>query len=187
MANEQTESVVSETTELKSGFSNDIKKHAGSKYIRSATVEFDVYQVLDAYKITNPGIQHALKKLLCAGLRNKGSMVQDLKEAVDALVSALRVELHNEILFSKREPLNNLIIIFSCNSEEIGTGIVLEFEQLMKAFSITDNDLSSIIHQLLYTSFKSLPSEVISSIAAAIDRLRTFIKSTEKKENENVV
>lgn len=49
----------------------------------------DVYSVLDAFDVTDPGIQHAVKKLLCAGIRGKASRAQDIKEAIDALSRAL--------------------------------------------------------------------------------------------------
>lgn len=45
----------------------------------------DVYCVLDAFDVRKPAMQHANKKTLCAGIRGKGNMLQDLKEARDAL------------------------------------------------------------------------------------------------------
>lgn len=52
---------------------------SGSKYHRNI-VDLDgknigivdVYSVLHAFDVSNPAIQHAVKKVLCAGLRNKG-------------------------------------------------------------------------------------------------------------------
>lgn len=54
-----------------------------------SSVTVDVYSVLSAFKVTNPGLQHAAKKILCAGIRGKGDLVQDLKEARDALDRAI--------------------------------------------------------------------------------------------------
>lgn len=70
-----------------------ITQHTGNKYlrmIRSAIdptqyVIVDVYSVIAAYCVLDAGCQHALKKILAAGLRGKGDAVQDLKEAIDAL------------------------------------------------------------------------------------------------------
>lgn len=45
----------------------------------------DVYRVLVAFDITDPELQHALKKLLCLGIRGKGDYRQDLNEAVLSL------------------------------------------------------------------------------------------------------
>ena len=45
----------------------------------------DVYRVLVAFDITDPELQHALKKLLCLGIRGKGDYRQDLEEAVLSL------------------------------------------------------------------------------------------------------
>lgn len=46
----------------------------------------DVYRVLDLYKVTDPCIQHAVKKLLVAGGRGAGKDIrQDIQEAIDTL------------------------------------------------------------------------------------------------------
>lgn len=73
---------------------------AGAKYRRtirdclggndSCTV--DVYCVLQAFAVTNPALQHAAKKVLCAGIRGKGSFRQDVTEAIEALQRALVLE-----------------------------------------------------------------------------------------------
>ncbi len=34
-------------------------------------------------------MQHAIKKLLCSGIRGKGSAVQDLTESIDAIKRAI--------------------------------------------------------------------------------------------------
>jgi hypothetical protein len=70
----------------------NIRNHAGRKYIRRIyssvvpgdSIEVDIYAVLEAFAVTCPARQHAIKKLLCAGLRGKGSQMQDLDEAINA-------------------------------------------------------------------------------------------------------
>jgi hypothetical protein len=65
----------------------------GSKYHRAITqtlcgdtcgcsVTIDVYDVLQAFGVTCPALQHAIKKLLCAGLRGGKSAEQDIEEAI---------------------------------------------------------------------------------------------------------
>lgn len=49
----------------------------------------DVYRVLDLYEVTNPALQHAIKKLLCAGKRGEKDYRKDLKEALDSIDRAL--------------------------------------------------------------------------------------------------
>jgi len=70
---------------------------SGSKYLRNIILtpenKVDVYAVLDAFAVVCPARQHAIKKLLCTGLRNKGSEEQDLTEARDAIDRA--IQLHN--------------------------------------------------------------------------------------------
>lgn len=57
---------------------------SGNKYHRKirglashggGEVTVDVYSVLTAFAVTSPGVQHAIKKLLCAGIRGKGTGV----------------------------------------------------------------------------------------------------------------
>ncbi len=45
----------------------------------------DVYRVLALFNVTDPCIQHAIKKLLCAGDRGDKSMIKDITEARDSL------------------------------------------------------------------------------------------------------
>ena len=45
----------------------------------------DVYRVLSLFKVNDPCIQHAIKKLLCAGDRGDKSMIKDITEARDSL------------------------------------------------------------------------------------------------------
>jgi hypothetical protein len=45
----------------------------------------DVYRVLSLYGVTNPCLQHAIKKLLCAGDRGAKDIEQDVQEAIDTL------------------------------------------------------------------------------------------------------
>ena len=69
---------------------------SGSKYLRAvpcATLgRVDVYAVLDAFAVTCPARQHAIKKLLCSGLRGKASALQDLREARDAIDRAVQMQ-----------------------------------------------------------------------------------------------
>lgn len=52
----------------------------------------DVYAVIEAYGERCPAVQHALKKLLCAGQRGVKSRLQDLKEAKAAIERAIQME-----------------------------------------------------------------------------------------------
>ena len=69
--------------------------HSGSKYLRRIQIighdQVDVYAVLDAFNVTCPARQHAIKKLLCAGLRGKADETQDIEEARDAVDRAIQM------------------------------------------------------------------------------------------------
>lgn len=56
-----------------------------SKYTNERVVT-DVYRVLDAFEVTSQPRGHAAKKILCAGLREKGDEFNDIVEAIDALL-----------------------------------------------------------------------------------------------------
>jgi len=69
---------------------------SGSKYLRQMTClvdgRADVYAVLEAFAVACPARQHAIKKLLCSGIRGKGDVMQDLQEARDAIDRAIQME-----------------------------------------------------------------------------------------------
>lgn len=75
--------------------SDQTDTHSGNKYHRrirgfgGQVVTVDVYRVLNAFNIHQPGLQHAIKKLLCAGIRGKGDQTQDLTEAIDAVKATI--------------------------------------------------------------------------------------------------
>lgn len=68
---------------------------SGSKYLRQmlhlVDGRADVYAVLIAFNVTCPARQHAIKKLLCSGIRGKGDCLQDLREARDAIDRAIQI------------------------------------------------------------------------------------------------
>ncbi len=63
----------------------------------------DVYCVLDAFGVTNPGVQHAVKKLLCSGIRDKGPVEQDLIEAIESIERALIIHKKESVLPTQPE------------------------------------------------------------------------------------
>lgn len=73
-----------------------MRVHSGEKYQRTIrqtlpgdkngeSIVVDVYDVLDAFGVSQGPRQHTIKKLLCAGIRGKGDERQDLQEAADAI------------------------------------------------------------------------------------------------------
>lgn len=61
-----------------------------SKYRREIKpgVIVDVYDVLQAWRVDNPALQHLIKKALQAGQRGHKSRDEDLKDIVDSAVRA---------------------------------------------------------------------------------------------------
>ena len=45
----------------------------------------DVYRVISIFGVTDPCIQHALKKLLCSGVRGHKDQSKDIQDAIDTL------------------------------------------------------------------------------------------------------
>lgn len=68
---------------LKPTYNRDIVGLDGTK----TTV--DVYRVLDAFKTESAAIDHAVKKLLCAGIRHQKDRKQDLEEAIKSIQAEL--------------------------------------------------------------------------------------------------
>ncbi len=60
------------------------------KRIRSETV--DVYDVLEAFDVRCPALQHAIKKLLMPGDRGSKGTVEDLEEAAQSVQRAITLE-----------------------------------------------------------------------------------------------
>lgn len=57
----------------------------------------DVYSVLEAFNVTCPARAHAIKKLLCAGIRGKGDAIQDLEETKVAIQRAIQLEKNRKL------------------------------------------------------------------------------------------
>jgi hypothetical protein len=52
----------------------------------------DVYDILTAYRVTNPADAHAIKKMLCPGRRGAKDGIQDRQEAIVSLQRAIELE-----------------------------------------------------------------------------------------------
>ena len=56
----------------------------------------DVYRVLLLFGVTNPCLQHAIKKLLCAGNRGVKDELKDVQEAIASLLRYLEMQTEDE-------------------------------------------------------------------------------------------
>ena len=56
----------------------------------------DVYRVLLLFGVTNPCLQHAIKKLLCAGNRGVKDERKDVQEAIASLLRYLEMQTEDE-------------------------------------------------------------------------------------------
>lgn len=64
-----------------------------SKYNRKCKgVTIDVYDVLVAFNVTNPALQHLIKKALCCGLRGHKDKSQDMAEILESAHRAVELE-----------------------------------------------------------------------------------------------
>ena len=62
-----------------------------SKEIKKG-VYVDVYDVLKAFQVTNPALQHLVKKALQAGNRGHKDLMTDLQDIIDSAVRAKELE-----------------------------------------------------------------------------------------------
>jgi len=73
-----------------------------SKYNRKirdkngAEITVDVYDVLVAFDVKCPAMQHAIKKMLCSGLRGHKDSTQDKEEAISSINRSIELEKSNE-------------------------------------------------------------------------------------------
>lgn len=68
---------------------------ADNKYLHEIKpgVFVDVYDVLMAWSVTNPALQHLIKKALQAGERGHKSREQDLQDIIDSAIRAKELEI----------------------------------------------------------------------------------------------
>lgn len=75
-----------------------------NKYSRQCKgVTIDVYDVLKAFEVTDPALQHLIKKALCAGLRGHKNKEQDLIDILDSANRALELY-HDDNGSTERPP-----------------------------------------------------------------------------------
>ena len=71
----------------------EIEVDDGTKYRKKIKgVSVDIYDVLAAFKVYNPAVQHAIKKLLAAGDRGYKDKMTDLEEARWSITRAIELE-----------------------------------------------------------------------------------------------
>lgn len=71
----------------------NLRSNNKSKYIRTLKgVEVDVYDVLKAFNVKCPAMQHALKKMLCSGLRGHKDTLQDKHEAIQSIERSIELD-----------------------------------------------------------------------------------------------
>lgn len=71
---------------------NNMRKY--HKEVKSG-VFVDVYDILNAFEISNPATAHAIKKLLAPGKRGYKDIMQDLEEAIVSINRAIEIEREN--------------------------------------------------------------------------------------------
>ena len=54
--------------------------------------KLDIYRILSLYDVTDPCLQHAIKKLLCAGKRGVKNQTQDINEVILSLKRFLEMQ-----------------------------------------------------------------------------------------------
>lgn len=76
---------------------NESKKHSHYYKDVSHLSSIDVYRVIDLFEVSNPCIQHAIKKLLVSGGRGGGKdTTKDWQEAIDSISRALQMKREDE-------------------------------------------------------------------------------------------
>ncbi len=89
--------------------------------------EVDVYRVIDLFGITDPCVQHAIKKLFAAGKRGAKNADKDVQEAIDSLLryQEMRMEesgLHDKLIDAiKRKQESRELALRSLAEKQVET------------------------------------------------------------------
>lgn len=68
-----------------------------NKYQRQVpSTTIDIYDILNAYRVTCPATQHAIKKLLQPGERGHKDKLTDLREALASIERAIEMAEHGQ-------------------------------------------------------------------------------------------
>lgn len=71
-----------------------------NKYQRQVpSTTIDIYDILNAYRVTCPATQHAIKKLLQPGERGHKDKLTDLREALASVERAIQMAEHDTPVF----------------------------------------------------------------------------------------
>jgi hypothetical protein len=102
----------------------------------------DVYRVIDLYKIDDPCIQHAVKKLLVAGGRGAGKDInKDIQEAIDSLERWKDMRQEENPIFNRRS---------TDKIPEVEFPEVIEPEEIKNTGKFKIGDKVKIVGQPLY-------------------------------------
>ena len=127
----------------------------GTKYLRTLgsldgdLFDVDVYCVLKALALNNVGSEHTIKKLLCAGLRNKGSVQRDLQDCISAIVRAR--QLHDDV--NEYEKFST-IYIYAYGDDKLEHQYAVLLSTILKGFDVPD-PIANIIMELINGRFSS--------------------------------
>jgi hypothetical protein len=92
----------------------------------------DVYRVLLAFEVTDPCLQHAAKKILCAGGRGAKDAKKDVEEAIDSLVRWLEMRREE----GENMQGNNLKVSI-CDSLNLAESFLYDMRQTELAYGET--------------------------------------------------
>lgn len=83
--------LVDDLPEFKHNAESEKRSHGHYFKDVSQLNEIDVYHVLKLFEVTDPCLQHIVKKALCAGKRGHKDMMEDLQNIVDTAIRAVEL------------------------------------------------------------------------------------------------
>lgn len=122
------------------------ESRAHSHYFRdvSSLKHIDVYRVLELFGVTDPCLQHALKKILCAGQRGIKELAKDVGEARDTLARRLEMWAEDFPVAPQSPPLPKPPTSLYRHFEPHQLRVVDELEDLIQRMSKLDGFLSQV-------------------------------------------
>lgn len=129
----------------------------------------DVYRVLHAFDVTDPCLQHAAKKIMCAGGRGAKDAKKDIEEAIDSLVRWLEMRREE----SGENMQGNDLKVSICDSLNLADSFLYDMRQTELSWNEHHEARMDVIGQNGPTG-EHYDNEKEQRIDAAIENLSKF-------------
>lgn len=133
----------------------------------------DVYRVLHAFDVTDPCLQHAAKKIMCAGGRGAKDAKKDIEEAIDSLVRWLEMRREE----SGENMQGNDLKVSICDSMNLA-------DLFLKDIRASELAYAENQHKTLWTEADEERAGIIALNGNEGDHYKVFMSLRESRSHE---